>query len=147
MSQTEQHVPAWDRLSPRTQQFERAVLDVATPDDLDGRVLNIDTGIMCALTMNGDRLRTRANRDGAAATQYVKEKHMRYPAEHVPRSTLVAFVLETGVRPSDGVVSLMRHWGSGQYNPQLQTALLWQQLSTHLQLGNAECLLSAVGFQ
>eukprot|EP00973_Karenia_brevis_P044041 6101810-Karenia_brevis.AAC.1 len=81
MAEEEQHVPAWDRLNRRTQQVERAVLDVATRDVRDGRVLYIDTGITCALTTNLDRLHNRANRDGAAATQYVNEKHVRYPAE------------------------------------------------------------------
>eukprot|EP00973_Karenia_brevis_P065544 9109657-Karenia_brevis.AAC.1 len=45
LAETEQHVPAWDRLNRRTQQVERAVLDVATRDVRDGRVLYIDTGI------------------------------------------------------------------------------------------------------
>eukprot|EP00973_Karenia_brevis_P073410 10198160-Karenia_brevis.AAC.1 len=68
LAEDEQHVPAWDRLNPHTQRVERAILDVATRDDRDGRVLYIDTGVTCALTTNGDRLRARANRDGAAAT-------------------------------------------------------------------------------
>eukprot|EP00973_Karenia_brevis_P057024 7932896-Karenia_brevis.AAC.1 len=68
MAETEQHVPAWDKLNRRTQQVDSAVLDVATRDIWDGRVLYIDTGITCALATNGDRLRARAIRDGAAAT-------------------------------------------------------------------------------
>eukprot|EP00973_Karenia_brevis_P022178 3051854-Karenia_brevis.AAC.1 len=60
LTEEEQHVPAWDRLNRSTQQVERAVLDIATRDVKDGRVLYIDTGITCALTTNGDRLRARA---------------------------------------------------------------------------------------
>ena len=48
---------------------------------------------------------------------------------------------------SESAASLVRHWGSSGAVPELQTSLLWQQLSTTLQLGNAECILSAIGPQ
>jgi hypothetical protein len=144
---TEQHVPQWDRVNPSSGLLEQAVLDVATRDPRDGRVLYIDTGVTCALSINWDRLQARANRDGAAATQYANAKHVRYPADQVPGATLAAFILETGGRPAQAVVSLMRYWGSQSSAPEQGASLLWQQLSTALQLGNAESILSALGPQ
>eukprot|EP00973_Karenia_brevis_P029891 4120885-Karenia_brevis.AAC.1 len=38
LAEVEQHVPAWDRFNRRTQQVERAVVDVATRVVRDGRV-------------------------------------------------------------------------------------------------------------
>ena len=123
------------------------VLDVATRDPRNGRVLYLDVGITSALTSNWDRLRARANRDGAAATEYANEKQVRYPADGYPQATLLPFILETGGRPADAVVSMMRYWGSLAAGPERGVSMLWQQLSTTLQLGNAECILSAVGPQ
>jgi hypothetical protein len=146
-TETEQHVPVWDRINPRTRQLERAILDVATRDPRDGRLLYLDARVTCELSDDRERMRARANRDGAAARQSVNEKHNRYPSAAVPGSSLAAFVLECGGRPADETAALVRYWGSTSGLPELSTGMLWQQLSTRLQLGNAECILSALGSQ
>ena len=69
-------------------------------------------------------------------------------------AALVPFALEAGGRPSDEAASFVRLCGSvytqthkdedGNAAPS-PTGRLWQELSTLLQLGNAELLLSALG--
>jgi hypothetical protein len=145
MTVTEQHVPQWDRINPRTREIERAVMDVCTRDPRDGRTMYIDVKVTCELSENADRMRARAHKNGSAAAEGVNEKRRRYPASAVPGASLVPFVLETGGRPSEEAAALVRYWGSVSHDPDLSTARLWQQLSTILQLSNAECILSALG--
>ena len=93
------------------------------------------------------RMRARAHRDGVAARQSVNEKRVRYPAERVPGASLVPFVVECVGRASDEAAALVRYWGSASEDPALSTSRLWQQLATTVQLGTAECILSATGPQ
>eukprot|EP00973_Karenia_brevis_P036029 4970206-Karenia_brevis.AAC.1 len=119
LAETEQHVPQWDRVNPRTRILERAVLDVATRHPRDGHLLYMDARVTCELTTDPQRLRARANRDGAAANESVNEKHVRYPGSRVPGAELVAFVMECGGRPAEAVESMVQYWSSTAAVPEL----------------------------
>jgi predicted RNA-binding protein YlxR (DUF448 family) len=125
--------------------MERGIMDVTTRDPRNGRSLYIDTRVTCELTDCPQRTLARANKDGVAASEQVAKKHTRYPQAKVPNSTLLPFVLECGGRPAEQAAALVRYWGSRAEDASLATASLWQRLSTTLQLGNAECILSSLG--
>ena len=108
-------------------------------------MMYVDVRVTCELSENADRMRPRAHKDGSAAAESANEKRRRYPASKVPGASLVPFVLECGGRPCEEAAALVRYWGSVSFDPALSTSMLWQELSTILQIGNAECILSALG--
>ena len=148
---TEQHVPAWDRANPYSGEWEEARLDVATADVNTGQPLYVDVVVKTAFSVDAATLRRRARRDGCAASDAAAGKRRRYANAG---AQLVPFALEAGGRASDEAAAFVRLCGSvytethknddGEPAPS-PTGRLWQELSTILQLGNAELLLSAVG--
>jgi len=144
-AETEQRVPEWDKLNPRTGVVEEAILDVATRDARTGAPMYVDVVVTCEHSADAVRLRSRANRDGAANEEAANEKRRRYPDT---QGRLQPFPLETGGRVGDEVASMLRSWGernSGAGDAPLTTSKLWKQLSVKLQMGVAECILSAIG--
>ena len=148
---TEQRVPAWDTVDPVSGELEEARLDVATSDAGTGAALFFDVVVKCAFSTDLALLRRRARRDGCAAADAAGEKRRRYPTAG---ASLWPLALEAGGRPSDEMAAFVRLCGSaftdthksedGDPAPS-PVSRLWQELSTLLQLGNAELLLSAVG--
>ena len=147
-AETEQHVPQWDRVNPRTGLMEEARLDVATADLRTGAPLFVDVVIKTAHSDDPGRLGARARKDGVAAGEAANGKRQRYPGAGVG---LVPFALEDGGRPCDEVVSFIRMLATCRTEAEDGNAdwggptQLWQELSTLLQLGNAEVILSANG--
>ena len=83
--------------------------------------------------------------DGAGA------KRRRYAAAG---ASLIPLALEAGGRASDDAAAFVRLCGSAYTDthknddgvpPPPPTGRLWQELSTILQIGNAEIMLSAIG--
>jgi len=141
---TEQRVQSWDRVNPRTGRLEEAVLDVATRDAVTGRKIYVDTTVTCAHSDYEPRQRARANKDGLAASNAVDEKRERYPPAG---GELVPMAFEAGGRAAEETRAFVRTWGSG-LEPAERTEVIryaWQQLSTLVQVGNAEMILSAIG--
>ena len=150
-ARTEQHVPQWDDVDPETGEVEEARLDVAASDVGTGAPIYYDVVVKCAFSEDGAVLRRRARRNGLAASDGAAAKRRRYP---LAGAALVPLALEAGGRPSDEVASFVRLCGSAYAdthkdedgNPAPSpTGRLWQELSTTLQLGNAELILSAIG--
>ena len=140
----EQRVVAWDRINPETGKPELAKLDFATRDAATGLPICVDTCVACAHSGYQPRQQARANKDGLAATNAVDEKRRRYPPAG---GDLVPTAFETGGRPADETAAFVRSWGHG-LDPAERSEVIrygWQQLSTVLQTGNAEMLLSALG--
>ena len=138
MVQTEQLVPAWDRVSPTTGEVERARLDVAYVDD-GGRRVYVDVTVVDAATVMQDVERTRSRREGAAAARAEDQKRLRYPGP-----ALVPFAIEALGRPGEAAEALLRSLAPvdlGRRSVVLGAA--WQSLSVLVQTGNAELLLSA----
>ena len=141
---TEQRVAAWDRTNPRTGEYEEAVLDVATRDNISGHAIFLDATVTCAHSGSQPRQRARANKDGLAASNAVDDKRERYPPSG---GELVPLAFEAGGRPGQETVSFVRSWGHGA-EPGERTEIIryaWQQLSMALQTGNAEMILVALG--
>ena len=142
-------MPAWDIQveDPDTGDVsvEQAVLDVATSDPVTGASVWVDVTVVCAHSSNPDLLLTRARRDGRAAGDAAAAKRRRYPAAG---AALVPLAFEDGGRPSEDAVGFIRRCGGAQEaagEAPGATARLWQQVSTLLQLGNAELVLTAKG--
>ena len=135
---------AWDRLNPHTGCLEEAKLDVATRDAVTGRKIYIDTTVTCAHSGYEPRQRARANKDGLAASNAVDKKRERYPPTG---GELVPMAFEAGGRPAEETAAYMRTWGHGLEAGEQSEVIryAWQQLSTLLQVGNAEMILSALG--
>ena len=144
MAVTEQRVSAWDRVNPATGDLEEARLDVATQDAASGRKIFIDARVTCAHCGYAPRQRVRAGRDGAAASDAVREKRRRYPPSG---GELVPLVFEAGGRPADETVAFVCSWAvDAEPAERSQTIrFAWQQYSCALQAGNAEMILSAIG--
>ena len=141
---TEQRVTAWDRVSPQTGELELARLDVATRDAVSGRPIFLDVVVTCAHSVTWTRQRARAGKDGLAAVNAADDKRVRYPPSG---GELVPLSFETGGRPGAETTAYVRSLGYG-YEPAEKTEVIryaWQQLSTIVQIGNAEMLLSATG--
>ena len=147
---TEQHVPQWDVVDSRGE-VEQARLDVATSDARTGLPLYLDVVVKCAYSVDGATLRARARRDGRAAADAAAEKRRRY---RDAGNSLVPLAFEAGGRPSDSTAQFMRQLGAAWAEthasedgekPAPVTGVLWQQVSSLLQLGNAELILSANG--
>jgi len=94
------------------------------------------------------RLRARARKAGRAAADAAATKRRRYPQAG---ALLVPFAVEDGGRPSEEASAFVRQLGAVRTEAEGGswewggTALLWQQCSTALQLGNAELVLTANG--
>jgi len=144
----EQHVPQWDRVNPRNGEPEAAILDVITHDPGSGRPLYVDAVVTCAHSDDPARLRARARKAGRAAADAAAGKRRRYPQAG---ALLVPFALEDGGRPAEEALAFVRMLGAVRTEAEggsLEwggTAMLWQQCSTALQLGNAELVLTANG--
>ena len=149
---TEQRVPQWDIVvDAETGATEEAVLDVATSDSRTGLPLYLDVTIASAFSTNPERLAARARGDGRAAADAAAMKRRRYP---LAGASLVPLAFEAGGRPSESTAGFMRQMGAAWAGshasedgelPAPVTGVLWQQVSSLLQLGNAEMILSANG--
>jgi len=154
---TEQRVPEWDRqvidVNNRTV-TEEAVLDVVTSDPFSGQVVHVDVTVTTACPADAASLHGRARRDGRGAAEAAAAKRRRY---NLAGATLVPMAFEDGGRAGEETVAFVRRCGSAAERLGSQrlaadatagqpvTAQLWQGLSTLLQLGNAELVLSANG--
>ena len=148
---SERHAPQWDVVDPGTQEVVQARLDVATSDSRTGLPLYLDVVVKCAYSVDRATLRARARRDGRAASDAAAEKRRRY---RDAGNSLVPLAFEAGGRPSDSAAQFMRQLGAAWAEthasedgerPAPVTGVLWQQVSSVLQLGNAELILSANG--
>ena len=140
----EQRVLAWDRRDAVTGLMEEARLDFATRDAITGLPIFVDTTVTCAFSGYAPCQRARANKDGLAAVKAVNAKRLRYPPD---RGDMIPMAWEDGGRPAEETVAYVRTWGYG-LPPGERTEIIrygWQQLSTLLQIGNAEMILSAKG--
>ena len=145
---TEQRVPQWDVVDEVTGELERAVLDVVVTDPSTGVPLYVDAVVKCAHTDDPGRLQARARKAGRAAAEAAMGKRRRYGQAG---ANLVPFAFEDGGRPSEEAVAFVRRLGAARTEAEEGSAdwggtgRLWQELSTVLQLGNAELVLSANG--
>jgi len=148
---TEQRVPEWDLVDDATGDIQEAILDVATSHALTGARLFFDVTVRCAYSSDPSRLGARARRNGRAAADGACAKRRRYATAG---GSLIPLAFEAGGRPADETVAFLRQCGSAWaasnatedgFAPSPITARLWQEVSTLLQLGNAELLLSAIG--
>lgn len=121
--------------------MELAVLDVATRDPSSGQPLFLDATARCCHSDDPARQAARSRRDGVAAEDAARQKHVRYPG-----GGLTAIAVETHGRPAEETVAFMRGFSKVALEayPARGLGALWQALSTHLQVGNAEMLLSAL---
>ena len=152
---TEQRVPAWDTdvwdaATGRTVR-EEAVLDVVTSDPTTGEEVQVDVTVTTACPDDAARLRSRARHDGRGAADAAADKRRRY---NLAGATLVPMAFEDGGRAAEETVAFVRRCGAAadRLDParegsggQPVVAQLWQGLSTLLQLGNAELVISANG--
>ena len=77
------------------------------------------------------------------AEQAASAKRVRYSGAG---ASLLPTILEAGGRPWAETEALVRMMASDAgEGASARCPLLWQQLSTHLQVGNSELLLSALG--
>ena len=142
---TEHRVVAWDRVNPRTGEMEEARLDYATRDAITGQPIFVDATVTCAFSGYAPCQRARARKDGLAAVSAVNGKRRRYPPSG---GDLVPLAFEDGGRPADETVAYVRTWGHG-LTPGERSEVIrygWQQLSSRLQIGNAEMILSSRGW-
>ena len=139
----EQFASQWDRVNPRTGEVELARLDVATRDAATAQPIYVDWSVTCEHTTYQPRRRARANKDGLAAAEAVDKKRSSYPPEG---GEMIPAVLESGGRPADELVALVRSYGqdldAGGRATVIATA--WRQMHRTLVVGNAEMVLSAV---
>ena len=159
LAPTEQRVPEWDREVVDDQGrtvTEEAVLDVITSDPTSGLPLHLDVTVTTACPANRAALHRRARKDGLGAADAAAEKRRRYD---LAGPSLVPLAFEDGGRPAEETVGFVRRcaaaaerigspWlapGGGDSQGQPVAARLWQELSTLLQWGNAELILSANG--
>ena len=72
-------------------------------------------------------------------------KRARYPPSG---GELIPLAFEAGGRPADTTLAFVRGWGAAYEGTERSEVIryAWQQLSCLLQTGNAEMILSAVGF-
>ena len=140
----EQRVVAWDRVHPRTGQLEEARLDFATRDAVTKQSVFVDATVTCAYSGYAPCQRARANKDGLAVMTAVNSKRARYPPSG---GDLVPMAWEDGGRPAEETVAYVRSWGFG-LDPGERSEVIrygWQRLSSRLQVGNAEMILSSRG--
>jgi hypothetical protein len=144
----EQFVPAWNkRLKPTADcpdgKLVLAKLDVSTV--AHGRRTHIDVAIPTAMTRSPGIERTaRADEDGRAAAQMVRDKRERYPPDANPGEGLVAFVVEALGRPSAEAVAFLR--ALAPTDPAQRAVVLrsaWQAISIIINTRLAELHISA----
>ena len=145
-TQTEQHVPAWDRINPQSGRLEEAVLDIASADPATGGPLFFDVCVYTAHSDNASLLQSRARHPGKAAADAASDKRRRYAQAG---ASLQPLPLEAGGRPGEDFISFVRRCGSmweanhpGEASP---IPRLWYEASSLLRVANAELILSAVG--
>ena len=100
--------------------------------------------VTCAHSEHQSRQQARSKKDGLAVSNAVDAKHLRYPPSG---GELIPIGFEIGGRPGEETISYVRSWGNG-YDAGEKTEIIrygWQQLSTLLQTGNADMVLSATG--
>ena len=108
----------------------------------------IDAVVKCAHSDNLASLRARARKDGRAAADAALGKRRRY---ELAGASLVPFAFEDGGRPSAEAAAFVRMLGAARTAAEEGatdwggTGRLWQEVSTQLQLGNADLVLSANG--
>ena len=136
-TKTEQRVPQWDRINAATGRVEQAKLDVATSDPSSGRPLYFDVVVYTAHSEDPARLRALAKNEGKAAADAAAEKRRRYANAG---DALVPLPLEAGGRPGVDFAHWVRQLADGD---SLACASIWRDVSSTLQMWNAELLLSA----
>jgi len=129
------------------------IVDLVETGETVEIVDSVETDEIVRRAYSSDSLafRRRALRDVSAASDAAAAKRRRYAEAS---AALVPFALEAGGRPSDEAAAFVRLCGSAYTQTNRSedgtpapspTGRLWQELSTTLQLGNAEILLSAIG--
>ena len=114
-------------------------------DPFTGAPMAIDAAVAHAPAA-GDRLASRAARDGVAAAAAAEGKRRRYPAAG---DALVPAVVETGGRPGLELESLVRAYAGREPEEERPAAgvAAWRRISVAVQTGNAEMVLSATAGQ
>ena len=135
----EQRVPQWDRVNTSTGRTEEAKLDIATSDPDSGRPLFFDIVVYTAHSDNGDRLRALARNEGKAAADAAADKRRRYANAG---DALIPLALEAGGRPGEDFIHWVRQMANGD---SALCASIWHDVSSTLQMHNAELILSANG--
>ena len=143
VANTEQRVPAWDRVTAAGE-LEEARLDVATRDAITGRTVYVDVTVTCEHSKTAAKQQARARNDGVAAQSAVQKKRSRYPPAG---GELIPMAFEANGRPSDETIEFVRSYGHGLEKSERSAVVsrMWQDLNTILHVGNAEMILSAVG--
>jgi hypothetical protein len=146
-SEYEQRIPEWDATVTQedgSETVEQAILDFVSRDAITGRQIHVDATVVCAFSTNEAQLRSRANKDGLAASQAANGKRTRYS---LANGSLIPLAFEAGGRPSKETVEFFNSWQTASLGDVTATPMptLWKQCSTLLQLGHAEQLLSALG--
>ena len=145
-TRTEQHVPAWDRMNPRTGRLEEAILDFASSDPVTGGPLFFDVCVYTAHSDNAGLLQSRARHPGKAAADAASDKRGRYAEAG---ATLQPLPLESGGRPGEDFITFVRRCGSmwEANHPDEPSTIprLWYEASILLRTSNAELILSASG--
>ena len=136
---TEQRVPQWDRVNPTTGRTEEAKLDIATSDPESGRPLFFDIVVYCAHSDNNARLRALARTAGKAAADAAADKRRRYANAG---DALIPLALEAGGRPGEDFVHFVRQMAGGD---SAACSCIWHDVSSTLQMHNAELILGANG--
>ena len=147
-------MPEWDQEmidEDGNAAWEEAVLDVVTSDPATGHTLHLDVTVTTACPADLAALHQRARRDGRGAADAAAEKRRRY---RLAGASLVPVAFEDGERPAEETIAFVRRCGAaldrretwgGDAGGQPVVAQLWQGLSTLLQWGNADMILSANG--
>ena len=100
--------------------------------------------VTCAYSGYQPRQRARSNKDGLAACNAVGVKRARYP----PSGGELVLAWEDLWRPAVETVTYIRSLGHGLSSAERSEVIryAWQHASTLLHTGNAEIILSAVGY-
>ena len=109
-----------------------------------GRPVYADWNVTREHSKYQPRQRAQSNKDGLAVAQRVGEKRDRYPPQG---GELAPLAVECGGHPSEELVAFVRSYGCG-VSPSERSEVIsqaWRSISTILQVGNAEMILSAVG--
>ena len=141
---TEQLVPAWNRIHPRTGELEEAKLDVATRDAVTGNVIHLDASVTRAHCDDQSRQRARSGRDGIAVLNREDDIRQRSPLRG---GEVARVVFETSGRPGDAAVACARPLGHDREGIGRAEVLRCarQRLSCLLQVGSAMVLLATIG--
>ena len=120
-------------------------MDYATRDAITGQTIVADVTVTCAYSGYQPRQRARSSKDGLAACNAVGVKRARYPPSG---GELVPLAWEDMGRPAVETVTYLRSLGHGLSSAERSEVIryAWQHASTLLHTGNAEIILSAVGY-